>query len=74
MVFVRMPGTWFRRSATSNVAGAAVDSLLFPLIAFGSLSLAPALLVAKIAGGTAWAWILSRLAAASHGQEGEGNA
>jgi queuosine precursor transporter len=60
LVFVRMPGSFFRRSASSNVAGAAVDSLLFPLIAFGSLSVAPALLVAKIAGGTAWAWLLSR--------------
>lgn len=63
LVFLRMPGTWFQRSASSNVAGAAVDSLLFPLIAFGSLSVAPALLVAKIAGGTVWAWLLSRKAA-----------
>lgn len=59
-VFLRMPGTWFQRSASSNVAGAVIDSLMFPLIAFGSLSVAPALLVAKIAGGTFWAWVMSR--------------
>lgn len=60
LVFVRMPGTWFQRSASSNAAGALVDSALFPLIAFGSLSVAPALFLAKLAGGVAWAWLLSR--------------
>ena len=59
LVFLRMPGTWFQRSAGSNIAGAVVDSIMFPLIAFGSLSVAPTLLVAKIAGGTVWAWLLS---------------
>lgn len=63
LVFVRMPGTWFQRSASSNAAGALVDSALFPLIAFGSLSVAPALFIAKLAGGTVWAWLLSRRAA-----------
>jgi uncharacterized PurR-regulated membrane protein YhhQ (DUF165 family) len=62
LVFVRMPGTWFKRSASSNVAGAAVDSLLFPTLAFGALMPQIVLLqfVAKVAGGTAWAWLLSR--------------
>jgi hypothetical protein len=60
LVFLRMPGTWFQRSASSNAAGALVDSALFPLLAFGSLSVAPALFLAKLAGGTAWAWLLSR--------------
>jgi uncharacterized PurR-regulated membrane protein YhhQ (DUF165 family) len=65
LVFVRMPGTWFKRSASSNVAGAAVDSLLFPTLAFGALMPQIVLLqfVAKVAGGTAWAWLLSRRAA-----------
>jgi uncharacterized PurR-regulated membrane protein YhhQ (DUF165 family) len=65
LVFVRMPGTWFRRSASSNVAGAAVDSLIFPTLAFGVLMPHFVLLqfAAKVLGGTAWAWLLSRRAA-----------
>lgn len=66
LVFLRMPGTWFRRSASSNVAGAAVDSLLFPTLAFGVLMPQIVLMqfAAKVAGGTAWAWLLSRRQAA----------
>jgi uncharacterized PurR-regulated membrane protein YhhQ (DUF165 family) len=65
LVFVRMPGTWFQRSAGSNVAGAAVDSLLFPTLAFGMLlpGIVALQFAAKVAGGTAWAWLLSRRAA-----------
>jgi queuosine precursor transporter len=65
LVFVRMPGTWFKRSASSNVAGAAVDSLLFPTLAFGALMPQIVLMqfAAKVLGGTAWAWLLSRRAA-----------
>jgi uncharacterized PurR-regulated membrane protein YhhQ (DUF165 family) len=64
LVFVRMPGTWFQRSAGSNVAGAAVDSLIFPTLAFGVLMPHIVLMqfAAKVAGGTAWAWLLSRKA------------
>jgi hypothetical protein len=68
-VFLRMPGTWFQRSASSNVAGALVDSLLFPLIAFGALNVAPALFISKVAGGTVWAWLLSRPMKRSQSQE-----
>ena len=63
-VFVRLPGSWLRRSNGSNVAGAAVDSILFPAIAFG---LAPGIVpiialqfAAKVAGGAAWAWVINR--------------
>jgi uncharacterized PurR-regulated membrane protein YhhQ (DUF165 family) len=65
LVFVRLPGTWFRRSAGSNVAGAAVDSVLFPLLAFGPAGLvyAPAQFAAKAVGGALWAGLLSRRAA-----------
>ena len=46
----------------SNVAGAAVDSLIFPTLAFGSLM--PAIIlgqfVAKVAGGFVWSLILAR--------------
>ena len=46
----------------SNVGGAAVDSILFPTIAFGTLM--PGIIVlqflAKVIGGAVWAWVLSR--------------
>ena len=62
LVFLRMPGTWFRRSASSNVAGAAVDSLIFPTLAFGALMphIVALQFVAKVAGGAIWAALLAR--------------
>ena len=62
--FLRMKGSWLRRANGSNVAGAAVDSLLFPTIAFGSLmpQIVLGQFVAKVAGGAFWAWLLSKLA------------
>jgi uncharacterized PurR-regulated membrane protein YhhQ (DUF165 family) len=61
-VFVRLPGSWFKRSAGSNVAGAAVDSLIFPTLAFGVLMphIVALQFVAKVLGGAAWSWLLSR--------------
>jgi uncharacterized PurR-regulated membrane protein YhhQ (DUF165 family) len=63
-VFSRVSGSWLRRSNTSNVAGAAVDSLIFPTLAFGVLMphIVAAQFVAKVAGGAMWAWLLSRRA------------
>jgi uncharacterized PurR-regulated membrane protein YhhQ (DUF165 family) len=60
--FARLRGTWLFRANGSNVAGAAVDSLLFPTIAFGALMPQIVLMqfVAKVAGGALWAWLLSR--------------
>lgn len=46
----------------SNLAGAIIDSLLFPLLAFGwPLSLAIVLghILAKVAGGALWAYVLA---------------
>lgn len=62
-VFIRLPGTWLRRSMGSNVAGAAVDSLVFPTLAFGVLMphIVAAQFVAKVAGGALWALLLDRL-------------
>lgn len=48
----------------SNVASAAVDSLVFPVIAFGLPILWPIVLgqfAAKVLGGALWAYILNRL-------------
>lgn len=47
----------------SNVASAAVDSFIFPALAFGFPLLWPIMFgqfAAKVGGGFAWFWILSR--------------
>lgn len=61
-VFMRVPGSWLKRSNTSNVAGAAVDSLVFPTLAFGALmpQIVLAQFAAKVAGGAVWALLLRR--------------
>jgi queuosine precursor transporter len=61
LVFSKTTGSWFARSMKSNVAGAAVDSLIFTLIAFGSFM--PWIVIgqftAKVLGGAVWAWVFS---------------
>ena len=63
-VFLRLPGSWLRRANGSNVAGAAVDSLVFPTLAFGVLMphIVALQFAAKVAGGAMWAALLSRSA------------
>jgi uncharacterized PurR-regulated membrane protein YhhQ (DUF165 family) len=63
--FARLRGSWMFRANGSNVAGAAVDSLLFPTIAFGALMphIVAMQFVAKVAGGALWAWLIGRKAA-----------
>lgn len=60
-VFIRLPGSWLRRANGSNVAGAAVDSLLFPTLAFGALMphIVALQFIAKVAGGAMWAYFLN---------------
>jgi len=62
-VFSKVSGSWLKRSNTSNVAAAAVDSIVFPTIAFGALMPHIVLMqfVAKVAGGALWAWAISRI-------------
>lgn len=62
--FARLRGTWLFRANGSNVAGAAVDSLIFPTLAFGELMphIVALQFVAKVAGGAIWAWVLARTA------------
>lgn len=62
--FARLRGTWLFRANGSNVAGAAVDSLIFPTLAFGALMphIVALQFVAKVAGGSFWAWVLARTA------------
>ena len=64
LTFARLRGSWLFRANGSNVAGAAVDSLIFPTLAFGALMPHIVLLqfVAKVLGGSLWAALLARTA------------
>lgn len=63
-VFVRLPGSWLRKANGSNIAGAAVDSLIFPTLAFGVLlpHIVALQFVSKVAGGAMWAYLIQNLA------------
>lgn len=60
--FAKLRGTWMWRANGSNVAGAAVDSLVFPTLAFGALMPHIVLMqfAAKVAGGAVWSLLLQR--------------
>lgn len=53
---------WVVRANGSNLAGAVVDSVLFPTIAFGGLlpHIVLMQLAAKVCGGAVWAWLLRK--------------
>lgn len=57
---------WIIKSNASNAAGAAVDSLLFPVIAFGALMphIVIGQFIAKVSGGAVWSMLLRRRALA----------
>lgn len=63
--FARLRGSWMLRANGSNMAGAAVDSLVFPTLAFGVLMphIVAMQFVAKVAGGALWAWLINKVAA-----------
>lgn len=63
LVFAKIKGSWMRRANGSNIAGAAVDSIVFPTLAFGVLMPHIVLVqfVAKICGGFIWAYLLNKL-------------
>ena len=65
LAFSRISGSWMRRANGSNVVGAAVDSLVFPTLAFGALlpAIVVAQFVAKVAGGAVWSLVLRRTSA-----------
>lgn len=60
--FATLRGSWLLRSNESNVASAAVDSVLFPTIAFGVFLpwIVLGQFAAKVGGGFVWALLLSR--------------
>lgn len=53
---------WLVRSNVSNAVGAAVDSLIFPTLAFGSFMphIVAMQFTAKVCGGAAWSWLLRK--------------
>lgn len=53
---------WLIRANGSNIAGSAVDSVVFPTIAFGGLMLEIVALqfIAKVGGGFIWAKVLEK--------------
>lgn len=63
LAFSKVRGTWLKRAYWSNVVGALVDSILFPLLAFGpaGLAYAPGQFFAKTIGGAGWAFLLSKI-------------
>lgn len=54
---------WMVKANGSNVAGAAVDSILFPTLAFGAFlpHIVALQFAAKVCGGAIWALVLSRI-------------
>jgi len=67
LVFSKASGSWASRSFKSNIAGAAVDSLIFPTLAFGALMplIVLAQFTAKVVGGAVWAFLLGRFKTAA---------
>lgn len=67
LVFSKASGSWASRSFKSNIAGAAVDSLIFPTLAFGALMplIVLAQFTAKVVGGAVWAFLLGRFKTAT---------
>jgi len=60
--FTKLKGSWISRANKSNVFGAAIDSVLFPTIAFGVLM--PHIIafqfLAKVAGGACWSLLITK--------------
>ena len=61
-VFSAVRGSWLKRSNASNVAGAAIDSVVFPTLAFGVLMphIIAMQFVAKLIGGAVWSWAFAK--------------
>lgn len=62
LAFRRLSGSWMRRANGSNIIGAAVDSALFPTLAFGAVMpwIVAGQFAAKVCGGVVWAWAINR--------------
>lgn len=59
---------WFKRANASNTVGAAVDSIAFPILAFGWPPLIPIIVgqfIAKALGGLVWTTLIGGVRAAA---------
>lgn len=52
--------SWWQRANGSNIVSAAVDSLIFPTVAFGAFLpvIVAGQFAAKVLGGLVWSWVL----------------
>lgn len=64
--------SWMTKANGSNLAGAGVDSLVFPTVAFGGLMPEIVLMqfVSKATGGFIWSWLLRKSHANKNQVEG----
>jgi uncharacterized PurR-regulated membrane protein YhhQ (DUF165 family) len=68
VVFAKLTGSWIKRANGSNISGAAVDSIVFPTLAFGVLmpQIVAMQFAAKVAGGAFWAYAITKVKSESH--------
>ena len=59
-------GSWLKRNLAGNSAGALVDSVVFPTLAFGALmpEIVALQFLAKVAGGSLWGYLINKKLAA----------
>lgn len=65
LTFRTVVGAWFKRCMAGVSAGALVDSIVFPTLAFGVLmpEIVAMQFTAKVVGGAVWAYVMQRMLA-----------
>lgn len=63
IVFIKTTGSWFKRSNVSNIAGSAIDSFVFPTMAFGVImpEIVAAQFASKMIGGLCWSMLFKTI-------------
>lgn len=62
VTFNTATGSWVKRNLAGNSAGALVDSVVFPTLAFGALmpEIVAMQFTAKVAGGITWGYLIHK--------------
>lgn len=62
LTFNTVAGSWLKRNLAGNSAGALVDSVVFPTLAFGALmpEIVALQFAAKVAGGSLWGYLINK--------------
>lgn len=62
LTFNTVSGQWIKKNIAGNSAGALVDSIIFPTLAFGELMplIVISQFIAKVLGGTMWGLIIKK--------------